>query len=189
MIRVTELLRWGGITPDIPNVPAVTNALKRGTAVHEWSLKIEDSVDVGQRKKVIAAMPEDLRCYGEAVANFHEQVRPGWMCREIRIDDLELGITGCPDRYGAIRGEPTVLDFKTGQAQDWHRLQLAIYSILLKRENRDTDSRLDVYLRKDGTFKMERHQSNVDMLAAWTLINEWRDWSKLKDTDQKQVTH
>ena len=187
MIRVTELLRWGGIVPDIPNVPAVTEALKRGTAVHEWSLEIEDKVEKGKRRQVLLAMPEKLRSYGEAVANFHEQLRPAWMDREVRIDDLELGITGCPDRYGAVRGEPTVLDFKTGQEQGWHRFQLAIYAILLKRDRRDTDARLCVYLRKDGTFRMVRHQSDVDMLAAWTLIKEWRDRSNEAIGDQ--VTH
>ena len=171
MIRVTELLRWGNYTSEIPNVPAVQEALKRGTAVHESSLEIEPNPEY------VNQMPTIFQGYGEAVSKYHEKFQPVWLFREERIDDEELGITGCPDRYGEINGQLAVMDYKTGASQSWHKLQLALYAILLGRQNHQTEIRVCVYLQSDGTFSVQRHTSNVDLVTGWSLIN---DWSKEK---------
>jgi hypothetical protein len=181
LIRVTELLRWGGIVKPIPDLPRIRTALKRGTAVHEWSLKIEDD------DSCIQDMPSELQGYGSAIQKVNKELRPNWKMREQRIDDVELGITGCPDRCGLVLdNEFVVLDYKTGQSHEWHKMQLAIYSILIKRWTESNSRgevslepkvRLNAYLKPDGTFAIESHLSRVDMIRAWSLINRWREYN------------
>jgi ATP-dependent exoDNAse (exonuclease V) beta subunit len=171
MIRVTELLRWCGVTSSIPNLPIIKAAMERGTLVHQWSLLIEDSADsdkLGELDNCFNQITADIQGYAKAVANFHTKFRPTWISREVRIQDEELGVSGCPDRYGEIRGELVVLDFKTGQSYKWHRMQVALYAILLQRQQSPTNDRWCVYLRPDGSFSLQRHNSKLDLVRAWT---------------------
>jgi hypothetical protein len=73
-----------------------------------------------------------------------------------------------------------VLDYKTGAAQKWHRLQLALYSILLERDKHPTVARLAVYLKNDGTYSMTQHDSALDITQAWNLINRYLDQDRMK---------
>lgn len=183
MIRVTELLRWGGIAPPIPDSSFVAEALKRGTAVHEWSLKVEAS------SSAINDMPSELRGYGKAVADFHKAFNPTWKLREKRLDDLTLDITGCPDRFGVIEDELTLLDYKTGKPYDWHKMQLAVYAILLSRYFHKASKqfslnnirRMCVYLSVDGTFTVQRYDSKIDLIRGWELISSWLSHNKATD--------
>ena len=177
MIRVTELLRWGGITSPLPDTAVVKAAAERGTEVHRLSLQVEDMAHLDNKVWTTTELivPEALLGYCKAVLAFHKQFKPQWKQREVRIDDEELGLTGCPDRYGTLTVQSVVLDYKTGPPQKWHRLQLALYAILLKRFGRKTDKRMAVYLKKDGTFSIEQYDNALDITQAWNLINRYID--------------
>ena len=186
MIRVTELLRWAGITTPIPMTPAIRTAMQRGTDVHEWSVKVEEEWGKGNRQgtweslAVSQAMPEHLRGYSRAVHAFAERYRPRWSAIESRIDDSAIGLTGCPDRVGIINGRHTIVDYKTGGQYPWHRLQVALYAILVERSlwTRDGcpqfNKRLTVYLSPGGTFRIGSYSGRQDILEAWSLITRYR---------------
>jgi len=193
LLRVTSLLRWAGLTTSIPDTPAVRAALKRGTAVHEWSLLVED-LHATNDQSVIHRMPSDLQGYGTAVAAFNERYQPHWDEREQRKDDQAIGITGCPDRVGVIQGERVVVDFKTGHRYAWHRLQLALYAILIERVgvtvdgvlDRDykLDKRLGVYLSPDGSYSLNTYRKQQDILEAWSIITKYRNEVTRHDDNQ-----
>ena len=185
MIRVTELLRWAGITSPIPMTTAMQTAMQRGTAVHEWSVRVERGRWLPDRRgklggDVILAMPQPLRGYGRAVAAFVEAYRPEWSTVESRIDDRAIDLTGCPDRVGLINGERVVVDYKTGGRSAWHRLQVALYAILVERSLWTPDGcprfnkRLIVYLSPDGTYRLASYAGRQDILEAWSLITRYR---------------
>ena len=193
LIRVTSLLRWAGVTRKIPNNAIVRAALERGTAVHEWSLQIErrtsdivSSLDAGDMSpSIIGHMPRELRGYGRAIAKFTDRHQPEWHEREVRKDDHVLGITGQPDRVGTIAGKRVVVDFKTGNRYGWHRLQLALYSILIERggvtvdgvvdRGYKLDKRIGVYLSKFGEFSLQTYENSRDILEAWSIITKYRN--------------
>jgi hypothetical protein len=64
---------------------------------------------------------------------------------------------GRPDRRGLVYGEPAVVELKTGQAADWHGEQLAGYQGL-----EPTGARFVVYLRLNGTYRIERCKDAFD---------------------------
>ena len=178
MIRVTELLRWGGITSPLPDTAVVKAAAERGTTVHRLSLQVEDMAHLENKGWTTTELvvPDKVVGYCKAVLAFHQQFKPEWKLREVRIDDKALRLTGCPDRYGILDGKNVVLDYKTGPPQKWHRLQLALYTILLKRQHSvHPDQRIAVYLKKDGTFSLAQHDSELDLAQAWNLINRYLD--------------
>jgi hypothetical protein len=179
MIRVTELLRWAGVTAPIPMTAAVQTAMRRGTAVHEWSVMVErDRFKDGGA--IVSAMPLPLRGYGRAVAAFVEAYRPQWSAVESRIDDPAIDLTGCPDRVGVINDEQVIVDYKTGGRSAWHRLQVALYAILVERSLWTPDGctrfnkRLIVYLSPDGTYRLASYAGRQDILEAWSLITRYR---------------
>jgi len=178
MIRVTDLLRWGGITSPLPDTAVVKAAAERGTTVHRLSLRVEDIAHLDNKVWTTTELvvPEAVLGYCQAVLAFHKQFKPHWKLREVRIDDEALRLTGCPDRYGILDGKNVVLDYKTGPPQKWHRLQLALYTILLKRQHSaHPDQRIAVYLKKDGTFSLEQHDRDLDLAQGWNLINRYLD--------------
>ena len=181
MIRVTELLRWAGVTSPFPDTPAMRAALTRGTAVHEASVEIEQRVVTGTAKTYLMTLPDTLRGYAEAVSQFADDFRPAWDEVEVQKQDHVIGLSGTPDRVGLIRGERVVLDYKTGGASGWHRLQLALYTILVERcgvngdDGYRIDKRLNVYLSKGGGYQVRTHRSQQDIIEAWKIINSFKE--------------
>jgi len=181
MIRVTELLRWAGVTTPIPNTPAVRAALVRGTAVHEHSVEIEPHVVNGTNDAFITTLPQPLQGYCHAVARFAERFTPQWDEVEVRKDDPSICLTGCPDRVGLINGERVIIDYKTGGMAKWHRLQIALYQILVERcgvkgdRAYRIDKRMNVYLAADGSFRLDSYRKHEDILDAWKIITRYHE--------------
>jgi hypothetical protein len=176
IIRVTQLLSWAGITKPLPKSPHIKKALVRGSAVHRYSLQLEKVLDqkgIRSANKVLETWPANLIPYGHAILQFYSVHKPQYTQKEERVTDEELLLTGCPDRVGTIKGYRAVFDYKTGGEYSWHRLQLALYSILLERAGYPTDIRIDVYLSKDGVFRQVIHKSNKDLVEAWSIIKAY----------------
>jgi hypothetical protein len=194
LMRVTSLLRWAGVTKPIPNTAVVRAAMERGTAVHEWSLRIEEAARVHSQPHLIGFMPRRLQGYGRAVAAFTRRYEPHWDERETRKDDPVLGLTGCPDRVGVMQGERVVVDFKTGHRYAWHRLQLALYAILIERVGVTHDQQVDrayrldkrmgVYLEPEGTYRLVTYRKHQDILDAWSIITRYRNEVTRNDDNQ-----
>ena len=82
-------------------------------------------------------------------------------------------------------GHNAVFDYKTGNEYDWHRLQLALYSILIERDASEKNynvyqdnpffvtKRVSVYLGKDGTSRTVVHDNKKDIAEAWSLIQRY----------------
>jgi len=192
MIRVTDLLKWAGLAPEFPDVPAVRVAANRGTVVHQLSMKIEDlhkkhpsftgEGNLEIRNFVCTTDPA-IRPYLLGVWSFLSEINPVWKMREQQLRDEEILLRGTPDRYGIVQAPCTgfnerrvVVDFKTGPSKPWHRYQLALYSILIERSFPEfkVDERWAVYLTKQGSFKIEIHHSATDITTAWNAINRYR---------------
>jgi hypothetical protein len=204
MIRVTELLRRYGVAPEFPNVPAVRAAANRGTVVHELSLRIEDlhrDGDISSVRRFIEGLDPLVRPYVQGVHEFVSTFNPVWVMREQRLVDDEILLCGTPDRYGSIQRQVVhenlrhtkhatykrnvVIDFKTSSPKSWHRYQVALYSILIERSFPDikVDERWCVYLHKRGSFQVEIHKSNMDIVKAWNIINRYSSLSIRGDDD------
>jgi RecB family exonuclease len=181
MIRVTELLRWAGVTTPIPNTPALRAALVRGTAVHEHSVEIEPHVANGTDRVFIATLSKPLQGYCHAVAQFAHRFTPEWDEVEVRKDDPSILLTGCPDRVGVIGGERVIIDYKTGGSSHWHKVQLALYQILVERcgVNGDRsyriDKRMNVYLAADGSYRLDSYRKHEDILGAWKILTRYNE--------------
>jgi CRISPR/Cas system-associated exonuclease Cas4 (RecB family) len=183
MIRVTELLRWSGEAEPIPDYPHVRKAMERGTAVHDMSLNLEDRLDLQPDKPVedyINELPEWIRGYANAVRRFNEDYRPRWIEKELRKVDIELGISGCPDRICVIDEKVSLIDYKTGNNYPWHRLQLALYQILVERAGIQIEQRVNVYLYSSGRYRVGIHNNIKDIHDAWLIINKYKRYKENK---------
>lgn len=193
MIRVTELLRWSGESEPIPDYPHVRKAMERGTAVHAISLDVEDRLELDldllllkrEPKRttddyINESLPEWVRGYARAVKKFNKDYRPRWIEKEQRKVDIELGISGCPDRICVIDEKVSLIDYKTGNNYPWHRLQLALYQILVERAGIQIEQRVNVYLYSSGRYRVGIHNNIKDIHDAWLIINKYKRYKENK---------
>lgn len=89
--------------------------------------------------------------------------------------DPVVGLGGTTDWIGEMYGDPwSLIDWKTGDAYDWHPIQTAIYERLAKVQGlipRDAKVKRYVgYLRKDGTFKIEPCADAGDLAVGFACV-------------------
>lgn len=139
---------------------------RRGTTLHAWSIHAEDNPRT--------PYPPMIEGYAPAFLDYHQTLKPNWIWREQNISVPALGLAGRLDRFGRASGAWTVADLKTGGACDWHRLQLALYALLVEASTgRTVERRQAVYVRKDGTWKQVIHTDEADLLEARAMIAEF----------------
>jgi hypothetical protein len=190
IIRVTGLLRWGGITKPLPKSDHIKKALIRGSAVHRYSVGLERELVSGgdSAREHLKSWPKNLIPFGHAILKFHTVYQPTFTHTEERIIDEQLYLTGCPDRVGAVEGYRAVVDYKTGREYSWHRLQIALYAILLERVSLPTDIRMCVYLSREGDFRTVIHKANKDIVEACSLIKAYGEYVDGQRKQTKQTT-
>jgi|TARA_R110000824_G_scaffold260399_1_gene449026 hypothetical protein len=185
LIRVSYLLKRAGLIQEFPLTPQMRHILMRGSAVHRYSIGLDTAFDNGgesEAKKYIETFPLNLQVYGQSILDFRKKFDVNYVRVEQRIDDPALRLTGCPDRVGTWLhpsegvGHNAVFDYKTGNEYNWHRLQLALYSILIERDPNYPffiTKRISVYLGKDGTSRTVVHDNKKDIAEAWSLIQRY----------------
>jgi hypothetical protein len=146
---VTTVLKAAGLIDDQWYTEA---SRRRGTAVHAACHYLDED-DLPE--SWLESSPH--AGYVRAWVNFRKETgfRPSLI--EHRVFHKKLGYCGTLDRLGSFRSsEPdTVLDIKTGEAQRWHRIQLAAYANCLDVPGRYR--RMTVLLRTDETYAIVEH--------------------------------
>lgn len=143
---VTGLIREGGLVDPDAAQWFTEESRWRGTRVHKACLDI------------------DLDCYGyealetdagyvESYLKWRHLTAPRWTVLEEPRYSKRWRFCGIADRIGFdSKGRPMVLDFKTGPAQKWHRIQLALYDMLHDDIPWGIRRRVGLYLQKDGSI-------------------------------------
>lgn len=158
-------------------IPSVTQALKiaghidtrfysleaaaRGSAVHALCQYLDDGtvpVPHGRIVDLIAERGDELQGYYEAYESFLFDTRVTYSGVEVLCAHPSGDYGGRPDRLVAnLFGEQGVLELKTGDEEDWHAYQLALYQLM-----RPSGSRWAVYLGKNGRYRGPVRMTNAD---------------------------
>lgn len=143
---VTQILEAEGfidysmIPPDIREA-----AMARGQAVHR-SIHFLHEEDLDW-----SSVDPDIRPYLDAYQRFRAE--SGFVPErvEARVFHPTYGYAGTLDLDGIYRGQPTLIDTKTGHLPRWTRLQTAAYAACLEGPR----LRFGLELRGDGTYRLD----------------------------------
>lgn len=164
---VTRILnaKW----PMSPHIPS--EALERGTRVHEWTQQYEEGYAPNVEDTSIAG-------YCDAYKRFCYAFAPSWEHTEHPVDDGRL-VHGIIDRVGylAKQTQRVVADIKTGsptmlEGRTRDALQLAGYAHLLNPREPEALTRVGIYIRKTGAWKCVVYSDPTDHLHWNALVRE-----------------
>jgi hypothetical protein len=163
-----------------------------GTAMHAFT----EAADRGEQPEVPAPYDRDLDAYLALIAEHDIQVLPDYIERS--VVNGKFNIAGTFDRIVMWKGQPTVLDLKTGRdlQYGWNEIgiQLAIYANASAIWDWDAGQFLPMpsELRKDRALvihlpvgKGEASLYEVQLEAAWAAcqlcqdVRKWRSERKL----------
>lgn len=102
-------------------------------------------------------------------------VRPTWSHVEEPFVHGRLRFGGRPDRLGLVYRLRSVAEIKSGGPEKCHQIQTALQAILAAAESGvalppEHWTRLALYLKKDGKFKLEQHTNRADFDEAYRVI-------------------
>lgn len=160
---VTTILKELGILDDRWFKPGPDQV---GTKVHEYL----DLIDQGFKVNV----PLMIRGYIRAYHMFRE-ANPDLEIVEIEkvLFDSTLDICGKPDRVykDKANDDLLVIDFKTGAAQRFHKLQLTAYAVAYKQ----TKARIGcLYLSSDGNYKYKEHERVDRLWRSCVMVYDYK---------------
>lgn len=97
---------------------------------------------------------------------------------ELMVWNEAAGVAGTLDLICTLKDiqGPWLIDYKTGAKCDWHSIQTAAYAWL------STDRMLNracLYLREDGSYKLDEHKSPLDF-DAWLGCIALANWRKAR---------
>jgi hypothetical protein len=155
LLGVTSVLKAAGLMESRWFHEAATT---RGTFVHQAL----EYLDAGEL--VEASVDPALQGYVDAYRRFLRECPVGpVVCNEAMFADETLGYAGTIDRVRTVGPHLAVIDFKTGAAQRWHRVQLAAYAELAKRATQHAViRRFGLYLRADGSYTFTAYTDRTD---------------------------
>lgn len=170
VVSVTELLKSMGV---IDQKGFDEFHAQRGKAVH----KATEIIDKGQ---ALDWETVDSRIHGylKAYKMFKELTSFSPSAVEIPLFSDRLGVATCIDRIGTLNGTPSIVEIKTGTKSRWHLLQTALQFQIALDNKINVAWRRALYLRTDGTFKIEPHDDISDLSAAEALV--WGYHAKIK---------
>lgn len=146
----------------------------RGSAVHD-TLELLDM----EGSLTDYAVDPRLQPYVEAYERFCVDHPIVWDAVEYRYFNVGRGYAGTVDRLGRDGDRRVVLDFKTGQPEPFHAIQLAGYARLVADDEpgvRETRiQRVGLYLRSDGQYRMQVYDDRKDfsVFEAALLVTQW----------------
>ena len=154
---VTQVLASGGKCPwQYVDEELRESSAKRGTSVH-WLTQLEDEYALNYR-----TVPKTLRGYRQAWMEWKRAT--GFVPVHIERQFISrYGYAGTFDRLGSfpitsLYGSRTtaLVDLKTGEIQDYTRLQLAAYSLAVDERFQIARNirRVAVRLKPDGTYRV-----------------------------------
>lgn len=164
---VTKILHESGLAPAYHGS---SDAAWRGTRVHE-ACELLDLDDLDWTE-LGARWPGEWVKMVRAYERF--KLETGFVPELIEHQAYhpQYRFAGTLDRRGLLNGEQTLIDFKTGQEEKWHKYQTAGYQILGQwREGR----RGCLYLRGDGQYLPRWHDKPNDLrvfMSALTITHE-----------------
>jgi RecB family exonuclease len=149
--------------------------MSAGVRLHEWTLLH----DTGE----LCPEPDDeIAGFATAWKRFSYAFSPSWSTgyRErvfevLASDTIPLGFHGIVDACGSVRGKITVCDIKTGQPDDQHPVQLALYALGLFPRTATSVQRLNVYLAKDGSYRAVLRDDPRDFICAHELLTQAKE--------------
>jgi hypothetical protein len=144
-------------------------ARDRGTHAHQaiaWDLEgvLDDNREADWWPRVEGA--RRWRAENEAVTQGFE----------VLVGDPSLRLAGTIDWIGAVRGVPSIVDWKPETDNGVTGLQLAAYAHLLFLRDHVVRQRLSVHLGDDGTYRVITHTDRHDWptFRALLTIESWR---------------
>lgn len=181
---VTEIMRKVGLI-DFSGVPEgiLEAARQRGTRVHKAAQFLtEGALDW-------ASVDDIDRGHVEAAARFIEQSEIEILGQERRLYHPTWQYAGTCDVIAWWHDGAAVADYKTGQPEHvCAHVQLAAYSEALRAlppeewwqwDPQTPIARLSVALRKDGTYRVERHTSPRDFSIFMSALTVYREIERL----------
>lgn len=166
---ISTIVRW---VHDASGPWLTEESRARGKAVHAATLELDlgaATADVLQ-----ARLAPEWRAFFYAYVQFRESCACRWQQLEQPAVHRRLLFAGTPDRVGTVNDFPALLELKTGTPAAWHPLQTAGQDILLGRRH-GALRRFVVYLRSDGTFRLQRHEDPVDYLRFFAALQSYHD--------------
>jgi hypothetical protein len=140
----------------------------RGAVVHTLAA----DYDLGALDLRTCASP--CRPYLLAHIACSKALRPVWQAIEEPLVHWGYRFGGRPDRLGKVLGLHTVLEVKSGAPLRGHGVQTALQAVLASSTTPSLPphlwQRMALYLKPNGTFKLEKHTDRRDVDEALRVI-------------------
>lgn len=106
----------------------------------------------------ILSLDDTIKPFVEAYIKFKSEIKGlEYTLIETSLYDVDYKFAGTFDRYGALNGEPILLDIKTGSAPKWANVQLAGYRHLILKNKLPCPTKYYILVLKvDGTYKLNQ---------------------------------
>lgn len=144
---------------------------ERGTIVH----RLTADYDLGAIEDP-ASVESGYKAYLLAHVKAMRILRPTVLAVEEPLVHPRLKFGGRPDRRVIVNRVKGILEVKTtAKAERSHAIQTALQAILVEREfdlPAPMLTRLCLYLKRDGKFKIEEHRDDQDFVLARRVIKQ-----------------
>ena len=183
---VTTILKEQGF---IDSTWFTDEARDRGSHIHKATQYMDEGI-----LDIRSIVPEYLP-YLKAYKQFSRDYKPDWKLIEFKVADLLHGYTGALDRFGflSITNQWVLADIKTGVKNKTTGLQTAAYEhglynmldlnqfaeltgVFIKDVRELKIKRIGIYLRKDGTYKIEKYtdKQDIKVFRSATACHNWQ---------------
>ena len=124
--------------------------------------------------------------YCRAYIAYLRYAKPKWTELEQPRANVRKEFAGTRDRVGVIGGHVTIADLKSGGADQTHGIQLAGYDLLdsLGGVHR---RRTNVYLHRDGTFRVIHQTNDEDYSQFLRKLAEFKERGKQNASTENRI--
>ncbi len=161
---VTRLISEAGLS----DMNWVTEAaLLRGEYIHRTiELFLKDDLVESTLDETLKARLDAFRQFQRETGYQVQRDDAGKPRTEVRLFHPLYRYAGTVDQLGTLGGAPLLLELKSGAPDKWHRIQTALYCMLLDPRPR----RAVLYLPKSGGYRFVQHHERVDFDVAKAVL-------------------